>query len=234
MTALRNACSATDTVLDIDTPLNIADFPKPYTIGSEVINVVGGGYATSITVQRGVLGSTRAAHVNGSTLTAANAFSGGGGGGDVPDPTGAPDGQVPTTSGGVYALGGVLSVIGPFTVAWDTPGIHGEQVLPFLTLAELGAGTFVLSAFGYATADWDIATALHVDVANLIGDSSATVAEIGVGGAVLTTFVDMGAPSEHSQFFVSDGLLAVWATPLPPGAATTGSADIYALIWSPA
>jgi len=79
MTALRNAATATQTVFDIDTPLNINTYPKPYTIDSEVVNVVGGGSATSITVVRGVGGSTAAAHVNGTALTAANAFSGGGG-----------------------------------------------------------------------------------------------------------------------------------------------------------
>lgn len=80
MSALRNGCSATDTILDIDTALGIDAYPTAYTIESEVVNVVGGGRALSVTVQRGIGGTTAASHVNGSTLTAANAFAGGGGG----------------------------------------------------------------------------------------------------------------------------------------------------------
>ena len=75
MAALRDACSATETVLTVDTPLGIDDYPKPYTIDSEVVNVVGGGRATRVTVQRGVGGTTAATHTTGASLVAANAYS---------------------------------------------------------------------------------------------------------------------------------------------------------------
>jgi hypothetical protein len=129
MTVLRNACSATDTLLDIDTPLGIDAYPLPYTLGSEVVNVVGGGRARSITVQRGAGGSTAAAHVNGTALTAANAFAGSSGSISVTDGTTTVDPATSIRTGAIAAGAPNEAVLLPVIFAITDPGNVGAGML---------------------------------------------------------------------------------------------------------
>jgi len=140
--------------------LGISTYPSPYTIDSEVVNVVGGGSARSITVQRGVGGTTKAAHVNGTALTAANAFSGGGGGVTVTDGTttvaatslslvGA---SVTDEGGGVAGVALLTRRIGPFHLLaseWPDPyAATGQE------LATIPAGTFIVCSEVLPTIPW--------------------------------------------------------------------------------
>lgn len=100
MAALANAVSASDSPWTLTAPITVSSFPAEYTIDSEQVLITGGAHPRW-SVTRGQNGSARAAHAAGAALTA----GWGGGGGGVPDPSGAPDGQVPTVLSEEYVLG---------------------------------------------------------------------------------------------------------------------------------
>lgn len=105
---LRDAITATQTTIDVngtDTILggDVFKVDDEYLLvsGTPTPNPNRSFQRISI-AERGTGGSTKASHVNGSTLTAANAFAGGA---DVPDPSTGDDGDVPQVQSGEYVLG---------------------------------------------------------------------------------------------------------------------------------
>ena len=71
MTALTAAVSASATILPVDTPVPTGDteYPSYFSVESEVIVVLGRMHKTTWSVDRGVAGTTAAAHDSGTALT---------------------------------------------------------------------------------------------------------------------------------------------------------------------
>ena len=66
---LAQSATADDTVLELDSTFTVAsDYPWWVLIDSEAVFVTGGGGTTEVSVQRGLLNSTKAAHAVGAEL----------------------------------------------------------------------------------------------------------------------------------------------------------------------
>lgn len=103
MTVLRSGISALTRVIPVDAPLSNPSYPIFYDLDLETIKVIDGADTTEWQVDRGIADTQQARHAK-SVRLVANASPYGGGGGGVPDPSGAPDGQGLLTASGAYAL----------------------------------------------------------------------------------------------------------------------------------
>lgn len=213
-------------------------------------------------VQRGYLGSARAAHDSGATVSVEPSLAGGGGSisatvGGVS--FGAITGlSLPGTGvdlgGGLVGVGLIPSIIGPFTVAFDTPNISTDGVL----LAALPAGSIVAAAWGEHSTNWggggitaailNIATGAvgaigsgiwvqfyqaFVDGAHAsnVGDADSA---FGIGAIVE---FDASGVTYRSTAFPSRAITAndliAWVQQTG-GSSTQGETNIYALVLTPA
>lgn len=135
-----------------------------------------------------------------------------------------------------------VSLLGPFHVAWDTPGIYGGS--PTVELVPLTQGTIVVRAWAVISEAFNGLNdeiVLHVTIAGDL-DNPATFAHIdaegalGAGGYVgILPLPSDAAPGTQELIGVAvgsgDKLSVSVNADVPP---TTGEADIYALIATPA
>lgn len=109
MTVLTAPINKHTGLISVDTPLDNPSYPLFYTIDSEKIEVIDQADTNQWEVERGIAGTQAAKHNRAVSLVSISSpYSGGGS--SVPDPSGAPDGQVPIVTDGAYALGIVPTV----------------------------------------------------------------------------------------------------------------------------
>lgn len=129
MATLSANINATQTVIPVSGAAPATD--TYWTVGTENVRFLGtsrGPQGRSFlrsywSVDRGIAGTTKATHLSGATLTQYYPDAASSGGSNVPDPTGAPDGQVPTTDTGVYSL---TTLPKDFYAQDDDPGAVGS------------------------------------------------------------------------------------------------------------
>jgi len=179
-------------------------------------------------VTRGVGGSTAATHSAGDTLKG------------VTSALVSSESETPPAPWAGAGTEQTVRLLGPFSVAWNTPDIAANQLVSLTTLS---AGTIILRAWMIERVRWNTATVGKIAVAeNEFGDNSA---DLWAGN------IDSNEPwavDDPTWRELTDILVAVVPTLFVGGVttagnlvfyvdvitATAGSGDIYALIAEPA
>lgn len=229
-----------------------ADFLIQIDSEYEFVEWRGNQFARPWQVQRGYLGTARAAHSQGATVSVEPAIGGGGSGGVTVDNTVDP----PFSASTIIAAGATesapdeatlvspVSLLGPFAVAFNTPGLV-NPVFQGIPLATLPDGAMVIRliaiptiawAGGEATAimihweygnpaDWDN-TGSNISTQSKLLDAGAGPIEApyDIPGMQLLTCARLVAPLNAIGLYITaDGT-----------GLESGAADIYALIATPA
>lgn len=202
----------------------------------------GDQFARPWQVERGALGSTPAAHSNAATVAVEPAIgiSGTDGIVSIPSLTGLqfPSGTLSDLGSGVGGVGLVFRLLGPYAVAFNTPDLMN----PVNFGADVGlipSGS-LFQVFAIVKTNWNQAGELAVVVsedgvagANRTAAAYTSIAAAGVG---TSGFMERFRESAQTPVWgISSADLHIVVGFFPDAAnPTTGTADIYAIVASPA
>lgn len=264
---LRAAIGASDTTVDVAGADEVIG-GYIYSIGSEYVEVRAGSLATlgygeaayqRMSVYRGVQGTTKAAHDAGAALT--RVTPGGGGaisatdGVTTVDPATSivfPAGTLADLGGGMAGVSLMLRMLGPFSVAFDSPGLQEtggpsgvlSDGITYVDLGPIPDGAFVLQAIARITTDFNgsasgnqllqIGLQPEDDPDNNVPLNTWKAVDNTNAPAVYSESVDTAARVARVGFATAGAHLYVNYNNGGGTAPTAGAADISAIIATPA
>jgi hypothetical protein len=134
---------------------------------------------------------------------------------------------VPGTGG---SSGGV-TLMGPYPIAFDTPGINGDTG-DFLGahLVALDPGLFIIRAYAFVTAIWDGEAILTLQIGNSSEQLALETLNITTSMAPVAEFWSEAVSAQVSVKAAIVGEDSDLIAYIPPNAATQGTADVYLLV----